>query len=97
MGFQPALVTQRATTFSELNHRAGTAIAELVTELETWAIAIPGWQVFRTALDAASFDLQTAFGAPYEKLLLVLPLDPLDGRAFCLRLVCATINDDLKL
>jgi hypothetical protein len=80
-GYNPLIIKQRAPKFSELHFRACSEIAELLIELESWAIAFPKTQVFRVALNAAIYDARETFQPLYTALLKTLPMDPPDGAA----------------
>jgi cytochrome P450 len=79
-GYHPSPLEQRVPTLFELHFKAQSQFAELLIELECWAIAIPSLRVFRTALNAATYDVQQSFDPLFPALLPVLPMDPPAGQ-----------------
>lgn len=75
LGLFPIPLSERAPEFFRLHGEAGSALVELIEEFESWAIAFPGLDIFRTALIAASHDAREAFSTLHSALLRVLPMD----------------------
>ncbi|MEP7354772.1 MAG: hypothetical protein ABI824_16205 [Acidobacteriota bacterium] len=75
-GYQPAPIKHRLPAFSDLHFKAQGQLAELIIEFECWSIAFPGLNVFKTALNAATYDVNQSFPLLFSALLHVLPMDP---------------------
>jgi hypothetical protein len=78
-GYELHPLNQRVPAFLDLHHKAGIAVAEVLIELESWAIAMPGLEVFQVALNSAMFDVRQAFGELFPRLAHILPMDPREG------------------
>jgi hypothetical protein len=76
LGFQPVPMRQRTHEFADLHLKAERVFPELLRDLESWSIAIPGGEVFQIALNAAAYDVREAFVPLHTALLSILPMDP---------------------
>jgi hypothetical protein len=59
-----------------VNALADTVVEALMTEFESWLIALPALHVSRVALNSGTFDAREAFNHLLRKLNNVLGVDP---------------------
>jgi hypothetical protein len=76
LGMPLVPLRQRTNEFADLHFRAEAHFPELLMDLESWSIAIPGVNVFQVALNAAAYDVRTAFVPLHTALISILPMDP---------------------
>lgn len=74
-GYNPVAVKQRALEFVQLDSEMTTAIIRLIESFESYAIAVPEFEVFQVAFNSALHDARQAFNPLYQELLGWLPMD----------------------
>lgn len=68
-------VRERAPKFAELHYAVSNSVVDLIFIFESYAIAVPEFQVFQHALNSALYDSGEAFGPLHSELIRFLPTD----------------------
>lgn len=75
---QPPL-KYRANEFSDLHYSSNKSIIALIILIEKYEIVSPELDIFKTALNAALYDISEAFMPLFQFLLRILPMDFTDN------------------
>lgn len=65
----------RADRLSTLHHAASSSLVDLIVAIETWEIAFPAAELFRTALSSANHDVEETFSPLFNEAIRLLPTD----------------------
>ena len=79
LGINPTPVKSRAIEFSNKNNAASDSIVKLIMLFEKYEIVSPELDIFKLAVNVASYDMQEAFQPLYSFLLQILPMDIVDA------------------
>ena len=95
-GFPQQPSTLRATELARRHFAASSALVELITEIESWEIAFPAAELFRTAFSSVSYDIDQVFHPLYQSAVHLFPGDMPDGRLFVPPLPSAEMLGEIK-
>lgn len=65
----------RAEQLSKLHYTASSSLTDLMVAIETWEIAFPAAELFRTALSSANHDVEESFSPLFQETIRLLPTD----------------------
>jgi hypothetical protein len=75
LGLNPQPVSTRAERLILLNSEVSKAHLRLVQILESWEVAVPGFDIFRTAFAVAAHNVDRAFTAAFKATIPFLPVE----------------------